>query len=257
MDCPFPVVPDDGDMPWSDSHSMDSDDIHSMGIPPSPWLDSLSGVSTSLPTSSAVSFIHTGQLSPASTRNDMDMASTGGDSSASISSPSASPPFEATVLPGPSMTCPDPWTLAFPGSSHLSDIDGSNNDHGDHDHHDHDDHHDHIAWEHDPDDVLMAPKIEPVEDDDFCMDDLKEAPSTPVPAVESIQPKPKRPRGRPRKHPLATRVVTNKITKGRSKTGCLTCRKRKKKCDEAKPRCESLIASWLSSRHTPLTSEQA
>lgn len=28
-----------------------------------------------------------------------------------------------------------------------------------------------------------------------------------------------------------------KTTKGRSKTGCLTCRKRKKKCDEAKPRC--------------------
>lgn len=24
----------------------------------------------------------------------------------------------------------------------------------------------------------------------------------------------------------------------RTKTGCLTCRKRKKKCDEAKPECE-------------------
>ncbi|KAM0182216.1 hypothetical protein ACHAPF_001103 [Botrytis cinerea] len=29
----------------------------------------------------------------------------------------------------------------------------------------------------------------------------------------------------------------SKVEKGRSKTGCVTCRKRKKKCDEAKPRC--------------------
>ena len=47
----------------------------------------------------------------------------------------------------------------------------------------------------------------------------------------------KRPRGRPRKHPVVPEP-TNKITKGRSKTGCITCRKRKKKCDETKPRCK-------------------
>ena len=46
----------------------------------------------------------------------------------------------------------------------------------------------------------------------------------------------KRPRGRPRKHPVVPESI-NKITKGRSKTGCITCRKRKKKCDETKPRC--------------------
>ena len=51
--------------------------------------------------------------------------------------------------------------------------------------------------------------------------------------------KTKRPRGRPRKHPLTPAVNANKSTKGRSKTGCITCRKRKKKCDEAKPRCKS------------------
>ena len=51
-------------------------------------------------------------------------------------------------------------------------------------------------------------------------------------------PKVKRPRGRPRKHPVASAVSANKSTKGRSKTGCITCRKRKKKCDEAKPRCK-------------------
>lgn len=48
----------------------------------------------------------------------------------------------------------------------------------------------------------------------------------------------KRPRGRPRKHPLPSES-SNKIAKGRSKTGCITCRKRKKKCDETKPRCKS------------------
>jgi hypothetical protein len=41
-----------------------------------------------------------------------------------------------------------------------------------------------------------------------------------------------RKRGRPRKHPLPVSV---KATKARSKTGCITCRRRKKKCDETKP----------------------
>lgn len=45
-----------------------------------------------------------------------------------------------------------------------------------------------------------------------------------------------RKRGRPRKHPLPVAGGGQvKITKGRSKTGCITCRRRKKKCDETKP----------------------
>ncbi|KAE8148192.1 fungal-specific transcription factor domain-containing protein [Aspergillus avenaceus] len=44
-------------------------------------------------------------------------------------------------------------------------------------------------------------------------------------------------RGRPRKHPIPTPGGQLKITKGRSKTGCITCRRRKKKCDETKPSC--------------------
>ncbi|KAI1822220.1 fungal-specific transcription factor domain-containing protein [Xylaria intraflava] len=92
-------------------------------------------------------------------------------------------------------------------------------------------------WERRADDGSMVPKREPVEDDCFRMDDVQEAPRPPVPRPSSGQMKAKRPRGRPRKHPLGPQVANNKAAKGRSKTGCITCRKRKKKCDEAKPRC--------------------
>ncbi|KAI0805889.1 fungal-specific transcription factor domain-containing protein [Xylaria sp. FL0064] len=50
-------------------------------------------------------------------------------------------------------------------------------------------------------------------------------------------PETKRPRGRPRKHALTPQVANSKFLRRRSRTGCVTCRKRKKKCDEAKPEC--------------------
>lgn len=62
------------------------------------------------------------------------------------------------------------------------------------------------------------------------------------------KPQKKKPRGRPRKHPLVPVGGENKVAKPRSKTGCITCRKRKKKCDEAKPRCTSALL-WV----TPCT----
>ena len=49
---------------------------------------------------------------------------------------------------------------------------------------------------------------------------------------------PERSRGRPRKHPILTQNSTLNIRSGRTKTGCMTCRRRKKKCDETKPFCE-------------------
>ncbi|KAF4631368.1 hypothetical protein G7Y89_g6762 [Cudoniella acicularis] len=64
-----------------------------------------------------------------------------------------------------------------------------------------------------------VPELEPINED------------TDMPDLTPIQPK--RPRGRPRKHPKPKVGAAM----GRSKTGCITCRKRKKKCDEAKPGC--------------------
>ncbi|RCI11349.1 hypothetical protein L249_7608 [Ophiocordyceps polyrhachis-furcata BCC 54312] len=81
----------------------------------------------------------------------------------------------------------------------------------------------------------VAPKVE-ADDKEIKLSHVKVAPSTPRSSRQ------KRPRGRPRKTWLASTTSTSstsatKTTNGRSKTGCITCRKRKKKCDEAKPRC--------------------
>lgn len=74
--------------------------------------------------------------------------------------------------------------------------------------------------------------------DDDCLDGLREAPDIPATTPAHNSPKVNRGRGRPRKHPV--RDLVKSSPKGRSKTGCFTCRKRKKKCDEAKPACKPI-----------------
>ncbi|KAJ5551155.1 hypothetical protein N7535_000902 [Penicillium sp. DV-2018c] len=78
-------------------------------------------------------------------------------------------------------------------------------------------------------DIMEVPKVEEVEDE---LSSIKQD-------VEStgVGPAVPRKRGRPRKHPLPAPGGQAKVTKGRSKTGCITCRRRKKKCDETKPAC--------------------
>lgn len=107
------------------------------------------------------------------------------------------------------------------------------------------------------DDVI--PKIEEVDDNEplsvgiageeerlMDVDPLSPSPSEGLPNSEvtsPVEPNPneppplKRKRGRPRKHPLPTPGQSKAAAKGRSKTGCATCRRRKKKCDETKPAC--------------------
>ena len=92
-----------------------------------------------------------------------------------------------------------------------------------------------------------APKVEEVEEDgvDVVMKSVDLASTTTTTTTSAttatagpVVPAPRK-RGRPRKHPLpvpGTQPV--KVTKGRSKTGCITCRRRKKKCDETKPSCK-------------------
>jgi len=87
------------------------------------------------------------------------------------------------------------------------------------------------------DGFLLEPKLEP-EDDDVNMDNVQENSAENMQSVSTTPVTGKRPRGRPRKHPKPLPEDKAKVTKGRSKTGCLTCRRRKKKCDETKPGCE-------------------
>lgn len=225
MDCSLPVVSDDGDVPWSDSPSMDSDDGQSMISPNSPlWMDHFPSNSSSMSVSSTMSNSQTDQLSPISNGIDNPGAlAHDGTCVLGASGPSSTP----NMIHSASSSSTDSWGLDYVDSDDVAGIETSNADIDMH-------------WEQDSDDILTIPKLEPLDDEDIRLEELKAVPLASIPSANGLdadQPKPKRPRGRPRKHPLTPIVTTNKITKGRSKTGCLTCRKRKKKCDEAKPRC--------------------
>lgn len=91
----------------------------------------------------------------------------------------------------------------------------------------------------------IVPKIEEIDEDDDAIDtkiepfsdEGNEGSSLVSPSVSSSNLVARRPRGRPRKHPKTPILSNGKAPKGRSKTGCITCRRRKKKCDETKPAC--------------------
>lgn len=110
-----------------------------------------------------------------------------------------------TMVHSESSSCTDAWSIGF------GERDDAENE---------------AQWEQGSDDVLTIPKLEPM-DDDFSMNELKAAPSATEAQPDGsngAQVKQKRPRGRPRKHPLNPVLSNSKITKGRSKTGCITCR---------------------------------
>lgn len=82
------------------------------------------------------------------------------------------------------------------------------------------------------------PKIEETDEDGIDEDGTKPLPSPPEEEVDGVtdQKEEKKKRGRPRKYPKDVGPPKS-ASKGRSKTGCFTCRRRKKKCDETKPTC--------------------
>ena len=91
-------------------------------------------------------------------------------------------------------------------------------------------------------DTDIMPKIEE-DNDELSMEEIKTMESSDSPEARENGTTPamtetRKKRGRPRKNPPASSAVQNKVAKGRSKTGCITCRRRKKKCDEAKPACK-------------------
>ena len=120
-----------------------------------------------------------------------------------------------TILTSATSSCTDPWSS--PGFVEDEEVEEVEQD----------------------DEFLLEPKLEP-EDEDVNMDNVQETSVENTPSVSTVPVTGKRPRGRPRKHPKPLPEDKAKVTKGRSKTGCLTCRRRKKKCDETKPGCEQL-----------------
>ena len=92
------------------------------------------------------------------------------------------------------------------------------------------------------DPCTVVPKVEE-EEEDGVIEDIKRADSSDDRDAK-VDRRPrndtgaKKKRGRPKKlHPSVPAAHVT-VTKGRSKTGCRTCRRRKKKCDEAKPSCK-------------------
>jgi len=125
----------------------------------------------------------------------------------------ASSPSGITIVTSATSSCADPWNS--PGI--VEEVDD--------------------AWNRNDEDWLVVPKEEPSEDN-INMADVKEPLQVDRETKHTTTIPGKRPRGRPRKHPIISPEERAKIAKARSKTGCITCRKRKKKCDERKPGCE-------------------
>jgi hypothetical protein len=216
----MPMISDHGEISWSEDHSSSSPDDRSNNNS-NPLTQSPLWATPRMAATTATGRTHleTGQLSPVSTELEM---------------PAVNANSFRQLVHSATSSSHGSWTS-------YSEGDDADQEH-EHEHeHEHDHEHDHdVQW--DNSDDMLIPKLEPMEEDDFQMGDLSEAPrTTPKPASGNPAQglKAKRPRGRPRKHPLTPHVATNKVAKGRSKTGCITCRKRKKKCDEAKPRCKT------------------
>ena len=225
MDYAYTTVSDGGESTWSDNSSLISSESNSNTTPSSP----LSLTDALWMATASTARFRAGQLSPASTG-----PSRSGDAYSM-----------STMMTSSSSSCTDIWNRGVGSRDDVGESvdveheDGVNDALGDSvemsdTHTNNDEAVDETGS------LLRIPKLEPMEDapglDGLDGTSLESAPGGS--SMASMATKEKRRRGRPRKHPLAPLVANSKVTKGRSKTGCITCRKRKKKCDEAKPRCK-------------------
>jgi Zn(2)-Cys(6) binuclear cluster domain-containing protein len=123
-------------------------------------------------------------------------------------------------------------------TNRISEINDDDDDDDD------DDDFDRITKTENVDDMDSRIRLEsdPLDDMDIKPDLSMESTS---PTTPSSMAAPRRPRGRPRKHPKPEQLSMVKKPMGRSKTGCITCRRRKKKCDERKPTCMFLNLSYV------------
>ena len=218
----MPTASDDGDLPWSENNCSGPDDRrengHAMVIKNNPtcsfsWIDHHSHLYHRESTEACT---QAWPLSPVSTGIDIPAPVAASEASASLGTLGSS--------------------LSTRGAVVRTGVDIGIEPH--------------IDWEQCGGDTQRTLKLEPLGDDEFRMEDVMPAtaelvPKTkpgPNPLQHQIQTPQvaRRPRGRPRKHLSPRLANANKVHKRRSKTGCITCRKRKKKCDEAKPRCKSL-----------------
>ncbi|EFX05699.1 c6 zinc finger domain containing protein [Grosmannia clavigera kw1407] len=221
---------------------MNFDDGHHSSVPLQWGMSSSSNHRSSFSSdfSVATSQISNGPLSPISTGIDIPISASTNAETYLLTAPSSlssAPPLDTST--SSSSATPENSTSPVSHGSHAygtndlvdSDV-GPDSPLG---------HMSDMHWETAEIDHLHIPKLEPIDEDDFRLEDLKEAPAHPEARGETEilpQSKVKRPRGRPRKiGAIPTSASVSKMNKGRSKTGCITCRKRKKKCDEAKPRC--------------------
>lgn len=83
----------------------------------------------------------------------------------------------------------------------------------------------------------IIPEAKELDEGDLDIDNVKPSPTEDETRIPFTQGLVKRTRRRPRKHPVTSPSISNKTPKYRSRTGCFTCRRRKKKCDESRPHC--------------------
>ncbi|CAK7225726.1 hypothetical protein SBRCBS47491_005987 [Sporothrix bragantina] len=184
----------------------------------------------------AISHMSDGQLSPISTGIDIPRAAANADiypltaSSSLSSAPTldnsttlSSPTLETSTSPSSNL---EPKEHCTGGNIHGhrhgfegSHVHGLN--HYDGAIHNHVDTGDEMQWDVEIGEDLAIPKIEPLDDDNFCLSDLEEAPVNHEPIENTIlssTTKVKRPRGRPRKLSIvpAAPAATGKVAKGLS-----------------------------------------